>query len=159
MPEGAPDVTPRLLIERGRRYTLIGLLCALCNYAIILAVDAVGGHYVLATLIAFMTVTPIGFVLHSRFTFGEPLRWTSFLRFVAGLSSAYPLAVLSMIVLCSGFDLSVAIAAPIATAVVFLWNFTAAHLAILPRFSWRAFLFGREPALIATDDDVSKTGA
>jgi putative flippase GtrA len=142
----------RALVERGWRYTSIGLVCALCNYAIILAVDAVGGHYLLATLIAFLAVTPIGFVLHSRFTFAEPLRWTSFVRFVAGVASAYPLAVLSMVVLCSGFKLSVAIAVPIATGVVFLWNFAAAHWAILPRFNLRDFFSKREPASIVDDD-------
>jgi putative flippase GtrA len=130
------EAPARPLVERGWRYTLIGLICALFNYAIIVAVDAVGGHYLLGTLIAFLAVTPIGFVLHSRFTFAEPLRWTSFWRFVAGVASAYPLALLSMVVLCSGFKLSVVIAVPIATAVVFLWNFVAAHWAILPNFIW-----------------------
>jgi putative flippase GtrA len=140
VPAGTRETTTRPLVERGWRYTLMGLICAMCNYAIILAVDAAGGHYLLATLIAFVVVTPLGFVLHSRFTFAEPLRWTSFLRFAAGVASAYPLALLSMVVLCSGLKLSVAIAVPIATAVVFLWNFTTAHWAILPRFDLRAIL-------------------
>jgi putative flippase GtrA len=140
--------TPRPLVERGWRYTLIGLVCALCNYAIILGVDAAGGHYMLALLIAFLAVTPLGFVLHSRFTFAEPLRWGSFMRFTAGVASAYPLAVLSMVVLCSGFQLGVAIATPIATAVVFLWNFTAAHWAILPRFDLRGIFTGGKKAAI-----------
>jgi len=134
------------LVERGWRYTLIGLVCALCNYAIILGVDALGGHYMLALLIAFLVVTPVGYVLHSWFTFAEPLRWKSFIRFAAGVASAYPLAVLSMVVLCSGFKLGVAIATPIATAVVFLWNFTAAHWAILPRFDLRGVFGGRGAA-------------
>lgn len=134
------------MVERGWRYTLIGLVCALCNYAIILGVDALGGHYMLALLIAFLVVTPVGYVLHSWFTFAEPLRWKSFIRFAAGVASAYPLAVLSMVVLCSGFKLGVAIATPIATAVVFLWNFTAAHWAILPRFDLRGVFGGRGAA-------------
>jgi len=62
------------------------------------------------------------------------------------VASAYPLAVLSMVVLCSGFKLGVAIATPIATAVVFLWNFTAAHWAILPRFDLRGVFGGRGAA-------------
>lgn len=151
MPDNATGTVQRPLVERGWRYTLIGLICALCNYAIILTVDAAGGHYLLAVLIAFLAVTPIGFVLHSRFTFAEPLRWVSFLRFTAGVASAYPLAVLSMVVLCSGFKLSVAIAVPIATAVVFLWNFTAAHWAILPRFDIRNFLPKRVSAAIGSN--------
>ena len=146
MADREPTGTERPLVERGWRYTLIGLVWALCNYAIILGVDALGGHYMLALLIAFLVVTPVGYVLHSWFTFAEPLRWKSFIRFAAGVASAYPLAVLSMVVLCSGFKLGVAIATPIATAVVFLWNFTAAHWAILPRFDLRGVFGGRGAA-------------
>ena len=138
--------TERPLVERGWRYTLIGLVCALCNYAIILGVDALGGHYMLALLAAFILVTPLGYLLHSWFTFAAPLRWKSFIRFTAGVASAYPLAVVSMIILCSGFRLGVAIATPIATAIVFLWNFTAAHWAILPRFNLRGIFGGRGSA-------------
>src|SRR5262245_47530234 len=142
MSANEPTGTTRLFVERGWRYTLIGLICAVCHYVIILGVDAAGGHYLLAVLVAFVAVTPIGFVLHSLFTFAEPLRWKSFMRFTAGVASAYPLALLSMIILCSGFKLGVAVATPIATGVVFLWNFTAAHWAIFPRFSLRGFFSG-----------------
>jgi putative flippase GtrA len=105
------------------------------NYAIMLAVDFAGGHYLLGTVIAFSGVTPIAYLLHSRFTFAEPVRWKAFLRFVGSVAMAYPVATGMMIVLCSGLHLSVAVATPIATAAVFAWNFIAVHWAILPRLS------------------------
>ena len=142
MPPSKLDSRGRALAKRGGRYSLVGLTCALLNYVIILAVDAAGGHYLIATFAAFVAVTPIGYVLHSRFTFVEPMSWKSFWRFVAGVASAYPVAILSMIVLCSGFKLGVAIATPIATGAVFLWNFAAAHWAILPRNKLRMAVFG-----------------
>ena len=124
----------RSLTERGWRYSLVGLACAVTNYAIILAVDAVGGHYLIGVLIAFLGVTPFGYLLHAQFTFAEPLQWKSFVRFAAGVATAYPIAVLMMVLLCSGLDLGVAIATPIATVALFLWNFAMAHWAIVPRF-------------------------
>ncbi|KQU99875.1 hypothetical protein ASD99_13115 [Mesorhizobium sp. Root695] len=123
----------RPLLERGWRYTLVGLMCAIAHNAIMIVVDQLGGHYLLGILISFLAVTPIGYGLHSRFTFAEPLRLKAFTRFAGGVVAAYPISVAMMVVLCSGFDLSVPIATPIATIALFAWNFAAAHWAILPR--------------------------
>jgi putative flippase GtrA len=128
-----PIASRRRLIERGWRYTLIGLVCALLNYIIMLAVDFVGGHYLLGTVVSFVIVTPIGYALHSWFTFAEPFRLRAFVRFVGGVASAYPVAVALLALLCSGLRLSVAIAMPIVTGAMFAWNFGAAHWSILPR--------------------------
>jgi len=121
------------LLGRSWRYTLVGGFCALANYVIMLAVDAAGGHYLLGTVVAFCIVTPTGYILHSWFTFAEPFGLRSFMRFVAGVASSYPIAVGSLVVLCSGLRLTVAIATPIATVVVLGWNFAAAHWSLLSR--------------------------
>lgn len=102
-----------------------------------IAADQVGVHYLLGTVISFLAVTPIGYALHSRFTFAEPLRFEALARFVGGVAMAYPISVAMMIVLCSGLGFSVAIATPIATVALFFWNFIAAHWAILPRLYLR----------------------
>ncbi|WP_192243703.1 GtrA family protein [Mesorhizobium silamurunense] len=127
----------RPLLERGWRYMLVGLVCAITHNAIMIAVDRVGGHYLLGTVVSFMAVSPLGYALHSWFTFAEPLRLKAFARFVGGMAAAYPISTAIMIVLCSGLGLSVAIATPIATVALFAWNFVAAHWAILPRFYLR----------------------
>jgi putative flippase GtrA len=123
------------LVERGWRYTLIGAFCALANYLIMLANDALGGYYLLGTIIAFVIVTPIGYVLHSLITFAEPFRLSAFLRFTAGVASTYPIVAILMIILCSGLKLSVAVAWPIVTVLTFAWNFAAAHWSIMPGFA------------------------
>ncbi|AZO38011.1 MAG: GtrA family protein [Mesorhizobium sp.] len=135
MPKDEQGAGPRRrpLVERGWRYTLVGLICAIAHNAIMIAVDRLGGHYLLGILVSFVTVTPIGYALHSRFTFAQPLRLNAFTRFVGGVVAAYPISVAMMVVLCSGFGLSVAVATPIATIALFVWNFAAAHWAILPR--------------------------
>jgi putative flippase GtrA len=138
----------RTLTERSWRYTLVGAVCALLNYAIMLAVDAVGGHYLVGTTIAFAAVTPVGYLIHSRFTFAEPLRSAALVRYVGGVASAYPVAAGLMAFLCSGLHLSVAVAWPIATVAIFGWNFTAAHWSILPRL-------GLLPAVASTDGQAS----
>ena len=133
MSEGA-DL--RTAAGRGWRYTVVGALCALSSYAVMLTVDALGGHYLLGMVFAFLIVTPLAFLLHSSFTFAEQFRWASFARFVVGASAAYPIATVVMIILCSGFGLSVAVATPIAMAVMFAYNYAMAHWSIVPSV-WR----------------------
>lgn len=120
----------RPLFERGWRYTLVGLCCALANYAIMLIVTAKGGHYLVGTVFAFIIVTPVGYALHCRFTFAEPFRRKAFMRFVGGVASAYPISTGLLAFLCTGLSFSVAVAWPIVTAAIFAWNFTAAHWSI-----------------------------
>jgi putative flippase GtrA len=124
----------RSLVERGWRYTLVGLVCALANYAVMLTVDFLGGHYLLGILLGFLVVTPLGYALHSWFTFSEPFSLRAFARFAVSVIAAYPVATAMLIILCSGLRLSVAIAYPMAVVGMFAWNFAAAHWAILPRF-------------------------
>lgn len=116
---------------------VVGLLCAIAHNAIMIAVDLAGGHYLLGTVVSFTAVTPLAYALHSRFTFAEPFRLKAFARFAVGVAAAYPVSTGMMIVLCSGLGLGVAIATPIATVALFVWNFVAAHWAILPRLYLR----------------------
>ncbi len=117
---------------------LVGLVCAITHNAIMISADLVGVHYLLGSVISFLVVTPLGYVLHSWFTFAESLRLKAFARFVGGVATAYPVSAAMMMVLCSGLGLSVAIATPIATVALFVWNFVAAHWAILPRLYLRS---------------------
>jgi putative flippase GtrA len=96
-----------------------------------LANDFLGGYYLVGTVIAFAIVTPMAYVLHSKFTFSEPLRLKALMRFAGGVAAAYPVAAGMMIVLCSGLRLSVAVATPITTVLMYGWNFAAAHWSIL----------------------------
>lgn len=121
----------RLMFERGWKYTLVGLICALSNYTIMLLNDAAGEHYLLGTIIAFVLVTPLAYLLHSRFTFAEPLGTKAFVRFVIAAASAYPVAAAILVFLCSGLHLSVAVAYPILTVSTFCLNFATAHWSIL----------------------------
>lgn len=122
----------RGLFNRGWRYALIGVFCALANNVLMIGTDMLGGHYLLGTTLAFLIVTPMAYLLHSQFTFDAAISVRALAKFVLGVASAYPIAVIIMAILCSGLKLPVVIAAPIATIALFLWNFVAAHWAIFP---------------------------
>jgi putative flippase GtrA len=120
---------------RTARYTIVGAICALAHNAVMILGDLAGGHYVPMTVLSFGIVTPLGYLLHSRFTFRERLSLRGFLRFASGVAAGFPLSLLSMAILCTGLGLPVVIAAPIATITLFLWNYASVHWAILDH--WR----------------------
>jgi putative flippase GtrA len=124
----------RPLHWRPARYVVVGALCALLNNLIIISGDLAGVHYVLMTLVAVVVVTPIGYWLHSGFTFRGNLSWAGFTRFASGVLAGYPLSLAVMAALTSGLGVPVAISTPVATILLFLWNYASAHWAIL---GWR----------------------
>jgi putative flippase GtrA len=126
-------VTGRSHIERTGRYTIIGALCALIQNAVMILGAAAGGHYAWLSVLAFAVVTPIGYFMHARFTFTSPLSWSDFLRFGLGVAAGFPLYFLAMAIMCSGLGFPVWVAGPIATVVLFFWNYVSAHLAIRSR--------------------------
>lgn len=126
---------PYPVAGRTARYTIVGAICALAHNAVMILGDLAGGHYVPMTVLSFGIVTPLGYQLHSRFTFGEQLSSRGFLRFASGVTTGFALSLLSMAILCTGLGLPVVIAAPLTTITLFLWNYVSAHWAILER--WR----------------------
>ena len=122
------------LLARPTRYAQIGLLCALLNNLIVIGFDRAGYHYALAVCVAFVTTTGIGYMLHSAYTFRVPPSAAALLRFFGANIGSFFLAMLLMIVLCDGIGLSATIAMPIATVIMFGWNFAVATLTIV---GWR----------------------
>lgn len=115
---------------------LVGAASAVTHNATMIAADQAGIHYLLGTMISFLAVTSLGYLLHSQFTFADPLRLKAFMRFVGSVITPCPVSVVLMIVLCSGLGLCVAIATPV-TVAMFVLNFIAAHWAMLPRLYLR----------------------
>jgi putative flippase GtrA len=115
------------------RYSLIGVVCATMQSAIMILGDVVGYSYVVLTIAAFAVVTPIGYLLHASFTFRERLSMKAFLRFSSGAATGFPVALMTMAALCSGAHVPVILASPLTTVILFMWNFAAAHWAIRRR--------------------------
>lgn len=121
------------ILAHGRRYLTVGALCALVHNLIMIGGDFAGLHYLPATILSFAVVTPLGYFLHCRFTFRKARSVEGFLRFMAGIAIGYPLSLALMILFCSGLGLPVLIAAPLATAILFVFNYLSAHWAIARR--------------------------
>lgn len=123
------------LLAQGRRYTSVGIVCAITHNLIMIGADFAGLHYLPSTLLSFAVVTPLGYFLHCRFTFRTAPSLDGFLRFMAGIAVGYPLSLALMVLFCSGLSLPVIVAAPLATAALFVFNYLSAHWAIMRR--WR----------------------
>lgn len=92
-----------------------------------------GAHYIPLSFLSFVTVTPLGYFLHSRFTFHARLSKYRFLRFSGGVAAGLPLYFVIMGTLCSGIGLSILWAAPITTITLYVWNYTLAYWALRVR--------------------------
>ena len=112
------------------RYLLVGIACAVLHNAIMIGGDALGMHYLASSLVSYLVVVLSGYQLHSRFTFGRDRSAGSLMRYAAGMATNYPGSIASMFVLCDLAGFSVALAAPVTTAVLFAWNFATSAWAI-----------------------------
>jgi putative flippase GtrA len=115
------------------RYGIVGAICAVANNVLMIAGDRVGIHYVITTTIAFLVVTPAGYLMHAAFTFRERRSWAGFFRFTAGIALGFPVSLLLMAILCSGLGQPVVIAAPVMTVLLIVWTYASTHWALLSR--------------------------
>jgi putative flippase GtrA len=118
------------LLRRTSRYAQVGLLCALINNAIVIAMDHAGYHYAIGVITGFLVVMLVGYLLHAAYTFEVQASRTGWLRFVGANLSGFPLSMGAMFILCDGIGLSASIAMPIATVLLLFWNYLLAHLTI-----------------------------
>lgn len=124
----------KALVDRIGRYITVGVTCAITHNLIMIGSDLLGVHYLPATLISVAVVTPLGYVLHCWFTFRQARSRDGFLRFAGGIAIGYPFSLALMALFCSGFGWPVAVAAPLATIILFLFNYVWAHWAIVRNF-------------------------
>ena len=125
----------RPIVGRTVRYTLVGIISAVLNNIAIILGDWFGVHYVVMSIACFVVVTPLAYLMHVGFTFREHGSWRGLLRFAGGLATAFPIFLLSMTILCTVLRLPVVVATPLATILVYIWNYILAHWAI--RGDWR----------------------
>lgn len=115
------------------RYIAGGALCAGLHNAILIAADALGVHYLGGMLLSLILVTPAGYLFQTLVTFRGPLSWRRFATFTIGVLAGFPLSLGMMALFCSGLRMPVVIATPLATILLFVWNYGWARRAILSR--------------------------
>ncbi|MGA8616149.1 MAG: GtrA family protein [Xanthobacteraceae bacterium] len=102
---------------------ITGGACAVLNNLLVIDFAHAGAGYLTATALAFGPVLAVGYTLHSLFTFGASVSLLSFGRYTLALLTNYPLWIASLFVLCDLCRLPVALAVPLATVILFVFNY------------------------------------
>jgi putative flippase GtrA len=124
------DMSLRSRLAELRRYLSVGVVCAALHNLVVISAAWLGLHYLLALLLWAIIVTPTGYALHTSYTFGASFSWSRFMRFASGILSGALLSLVVMFVLCTLFHVAVLIATPVATVIVFAWNYACARWAV-----------------------------
>ena len=119
--------------DRIPRYVLVGALCAGLYNLIMIAGDALGVHFVASTVFAFVVNVLVGYTLHCRFTFSEPMTWPGLARYTAAMLLNLPLSIVGIWLLHDVVRLPIWLASPLLTAFLFAWNYVATHWAVVTR--------------------------
>jgi putative flippase GtrA len=112
------------------RYLTVGAICALGQNALIIGGDLLGYHYTLTATLAVTIFGALGYALHSRYTYDQPLSWSACGRFIMGLGSGYVLSVAILAIFRDVMNVPMIITAPVATIIVTTWGFIASRWAI-----------------------------
>lgn len=116
------------------RYIVVALLSAVIGNAIMIGGDAAGISYPVLVFVSWTVTGTSAYTLHAVFTFQQRIVPGSWLRFMAGNAISLPAWVLIV-----GFGKlqgwPMALSSPLATVVLFGYNYLNARLAILRRFA------------------------
>jgi putative flippase GtrA len=118
---------------RVSRYAAVGAFCAAASNVLMIGGDFAGLHYGVSCMICFVVVTPVAYLLHAGYTFREGRSLRGLGRFAWGGLAAIPLWFALMAICVSILKLPMLAASPLVTAMIFVWNYAAAHWAILGR--------------------------
>jgi putative flippase GtrA len=113
------------------RFVFAGAACAAMNNILVIGLAGFGIHYFFSTAIAFVPVLCVGYGVHTNFTFHSSASWPSFIRYTLAMLMNYPIWLIGLYVLCDLFGVSISLAAPTTTALVFSWNFISTRWALL----------------------------
>jgi len=119
------------------RYVLVGGFCAGLYNVFMIAADWAGVGYVAATVVAFVGLVLIGYVLHCRFTFSERMSIRGLVRYTAAMLLTLPLSLAVMFGLKGVIHLPMWAASPLLTGLMFAWNFLATRWAVVTRVLMR----------------------
>jgi putative flippase GtrA/SAM-dependent methyltransferase len=115
----------------GARYLFVGATCAVLHNVIVIGFDRVGVGYAISSLVSFVVVVTVGYLMHTAITFRAPRSMSSFVRYAVALAANYPLIVALLFVMVTLRGIPVPIAAPAGTVILFVWNFIASRWAIV----------------------------
>lgn len=112
-------------VRRAMSYGAIGAVCACISNFIVIVGSLAGIEYWNAAVLSFVLVTPLGYVLQSRFTFRVELSVHRFVCFAGSVAAGAVLFLALIGLFNSVFEVPVWIASPLATMLIFCWNYAA----------------------------------
>lgn len=124
-------------LRRIPRYTLVAIGCALLHNAILIVTDALGATVIVCQTASAAVLLPVGFALQSRITFASERSWRGFCRYSAALITNFPVAIAVLWLVREQAHLSMWVAAPLSSFVLFCWNYLTSTWALAPRTKGR----------------------
>jgi putative flippase GtrA len=118
---------------RFSRFVAVGGLCALLTNVLVIGLVHHGFGSVAATALAFVPVLLVGYALHTVVTFGARPCQRSFARYALATAVNFPVWIAALYVFCDALKVSISIAAPLTTVLIFLGNYVSAKWAFLRR--------------------------
>lgn len=123
----------KALLRRGPRYAAVSLFCLLLSNAILIGADRIGWSSGAAVLSSAAVLIPVGFLLQARVTFAVEPTADAFLRYAVALATNVPLSWLVLLVVHDLCGIDMAIAAPLATILLFFWTYFTSSWALRRR--------------------------
>lgn len=121
-----------MMFARMARFGGVSAICLGLHNTILVAADALGFDYGVALLASFAIVVVVGFILHSRFTFGIAASLPGFVRYSLALIVNVPVQWVLLGAMIEGLRLPMLAAAPLSTATMMMLNFIASRWALRP---------------------------
>ena len=115
------------------RYVVVGALCAGLYNLIMIAGDALGVHFVVSSLVAFVLNVLVGYTLHCLYTFAERMSARGLARYTAAMLLNLPLSIAGVWLLHGVLKAPMWLASLAVTAFLFGWNYVATHWAVVTR--------------------------
>jgi putative flippase GtrA len=111
-------------------YGAVGAFCACASNAIVIGCSLAGLEYWQAAALSLAIVTPVSYVFQSRFTFGVGCSAQRFIRFGGSILMGAFLFLFITALLRKLLGMPIWVASPLATVIIFYWNYIASRWAI-----------------------------
>jgi putative flippase GtrA len=121
----------KALLASGPRYVAIAAICVVLNNLLLIGLDAIGVHYVLTVITSAILLIPLSYWLHVRFTYRLEGGQHSFWRYAGVQIVNTPVALLLFFLIHDLGGVPMALAAPLITVLMFLYNFGGSFWAIV----------------------------
>jgi putative flippase GtrA len=121
------------LIASGPRYALVGAVFAVLNALMLIVFDWFGLHYTVALGASMLTLVPLSYLVHLRFTYGVAGGLDSFWRYCGAQMISMPLSLVMLFFVHDLAGIPMKWAAWIVLGLMFLYNFLSSYWAIRSR--------------------------